>query len=101
MDINIFCAHQLNDSEAVARIRRLIAEKTAKHKNELKSFEEAWQADGSCVLKGKVMGFSLSGKIEFLSGRVKVIVSVPMLLGMFRGKIVSEIRKELIAALKN
>ena len=101
MDIDLSFSHKLSDNEVRERLKKLITEKAEKHKNDLKFFEIIAQADGSLVLKGKVMSFSLIGKIEFSPAAVRIKVDLPVLMKFFRGRIIAEIQKEMESLLKN
>lgn len=93
MDIDLCFSHKLSDDEAKERLKKMLMEEAGKHKNDLKFFEMIPQADGSLVLKGKVLSYSLIGKIEFSPGSVRIKADLPVLVKFFRGRIVAEIQK--------
>ncbi len=101
MDIDRTFPHGLPEAEARGRIKKLISEKSTKYQDHIKCFEEVWQVDGSCVLKCKVIGISMSGKIEFPAGGVRVITDLPILIKFLIGKVQSELERELRNLLNN
>lgn len=101
MDIDLSFPHQLSDDEVKARIKKMLAEKAEKYKNDLKFFEAVWQTNDLCVLKGKVTSYSLIGKIEFSPRSVRIIADLPVVLKFVRGRIGAEISKEMGILLKN
>ncbi|MEK7641306.1 MAG: polyhydroxyalkanoic acid system family protein [Patescibacteria group bacterium] len=100
MDIEFSFRHKLNDVEAKKRVKKLIAEQSKIYQDYVKCFESILQADGSWVLKCKVLGFSLSGKIEFRPGEVRAIGDLPMLLKVFLKKVREKVEKEINALLE-
>ena len=101
MDIDLSFSHQLSDDEVKTRVKKNLAEKPEKHKKDLKFNAPVWQLEASCVLKGKVMSFSLIGKLEFPPGSVRIKADLPVMLKFFRGRIAAEINKEMEILLKN
>ncbi len=101
MDIEFSFKHRLSDVEAKRRVKKLIADQSKAYQDLAKCFESILQADGSWVLKCKVLGFSLSGRIEFRPGEIRAISDLPMLLKVFLGRIREKVEKIINDALKD
>ncbi len=101
MNIEFSFRHKLSDEEVKKRVRKLIAEQSKAYQHLVRCFESILQTDGSWVLKCKVLGISLSGKIEFKPGEIRAVGDLPVLLKVFLGRVREKVEKEINDLLKD
>ena len=101
MNIEFSFKHKLNDAEVKKRVKKLIAEQSKIYQHLVQCFESILEADGSWVLKCKVLGISLSGKIEFKPGEIRAVGDLPILLKVLLKRVRDKIEKEIADLLKD
>ena len=92
--INFEIPHSLPADEAKDRLQRFVESLEAKFQDNVSDLQQSW--DGDHLAFGfKTYGIKIAGKIGVEDHRIMVDVDLPISAMMFKGKIESEIRKQL------
>ena len=96
---NFAIPHSLNSEDARDRLDRFIEGLEAKFADSAKDIERSWEGN-SLAYSFKTYGIKIAGQMDVEEGKVNVIGDLPITAMMFKGKIESEIRKNLERLLK-
>ena len=91
--------HPLSLADARDRLDRFIEGLEAKFAESAKDIERSWEGD-SLVYSFKTYGIKISGRMDVADDTVTVNGDLPITAMMFKGKIESEIKKNLERLLK-
>lgn len=91
--------HPLSIEDARDRLDRFIEGLEAKFADSAKDIERNWEGN-SLAYSFKTFGITIAGKMDVEDGKVNVMGDLPITAMMFKGKIESEIRKNLERLLK-
>lgn len=97
--INFEIPHTLSDEEAKDRLQRFAELIESKFKDNVSDLQQSWDND-QLAFGFKTFGIKIAGKIGIGENRIKVDIDLPFSAMMFKGKIESEIRKQLERMLK-
>lgn len=96
---NFSIPHPLSVEDARERLDRFIEGLEAKFAESANDIERNWQGN-SLVYSFKTYGIKIAGQMDVEEGKVNVMGDLPITAMMFKGKIESEIRKNLERLLK-
>lgn len=96
---NFSIPHPLSSEDARAKLDRFIEGLEAKFADSAKDIERSWEGD-SLVYSFKTYGITIAGRMTVEEGSVAVEGDLPITAMMFKGKIESEIKKNLERLLK-
>ena len=91
--------HNLTQSEALARIQKVLPELKAQHSDRISDLEESWSGYTG-TFKLKISGFKISGTLTVGVTTVQITGDLPLLAMPFRGQIENTIRKQAEIVLK-
>jgi putative polyhydroxyalkanoate system protein len=92
--INFEIPHLLSADEAKDRLQRFVESLEAKFQDNLSDLQQSWEGE-NLAFGFKTYGIKIAGKIGVEDHRITVDVDLPITAMMFKGKIESEIRKQL------
>jgi len=95
--LHINIPHSLSQAEALARIKKLLADLRGEQKHMIKDVSETWNGNEG-NFSFTLRGFDISGKLGVEPGEVIVKGDIPLVLVFFKGRI-SEVIKEKAEAL--
>ena len=90
--LNIKITHHLPQAEALARIKKLLADLRGEQKDMIKDVSETWNGNEG-NFRFTLRGFDISGKLEVEAHEVIVKGDIPLVLVFFKGRI-SDVIKE-------
>ena len=93
--LNVTVAHQLAQAEATERLKKKHAEIKKQNTYTVSDIKESWTTPDSLDFSFKILGFSLTGKVESLESSVKIEVALPVAAMMVQGMIEKEVRQQL------
>ena len=96
---NFSIPHPLSIEDAKEKLDRFIEGLEAKFAENANDIERDWQGN-SLIYSFKTFGIKISGQMDVADGTVAVTGDLPMTAMMFKGKIESEIKKNLERLLK-
>ena len=96
---NFEIPHQLSAADAKDRLERFIEGLEAKLGDSVKNLEQSWNGD-TLSFGFRTFGINITGNLGVEEDRVTVEGDLPFSAMMFKGKIESEIRKQLERLLK-
>ena len=97
--INFEIPHPLSNEDAKDRLQRFVESLESKFQDNVSDLQQSWEGD-QLDFGFKTFGIKIAGKIEVEEGRIAVDIDLPISAMMFKGKIESEIRKQLERLLK-
>jgi hypothetical protein len=78
--------HDLSETEALTRIKKLLGETRKQYRDMISDLEETWKGNkGTFSFSAK--GYTIAGTIVVVSGKVLLEGEVPWALSLMRGKI--------------
>jgi hypothetical protein len=86
--------HELDQKEALSRIRNTIEDLQSKFGNHVSDLRENWTKQGA-TYSFTVMGFSVSGTLDVSSSEVRVAGALPFAALPLKGRIESTVRENL------
>lgn len=90
--LNMSIQHNLTKEDALSRIKQFGDEMKSRYAGQAQDLREEWQGNrGSFSLK--IMGFSLSGKIETTDSAVNFSVEYPFIASPFKKSVEEKIRE--------
>jgi len=98
--LNVTVAHQLTQAEATERLKKKHAEIKEQHTYTVSDVKETWTSPDSLDFSFKILGFSLTGKVESRESAVNITVALPAAALMMKGTIETQVRRELEQVLK-
>jgi len=93
--MNVTVDHQLAQAEATERLKKKRTEIEEKNTYTVSDIKETWTTPNSLDFSFKILGFSLTGKVESLESSVRIVVVLPAAALMMKGMIEKEVRREL------
>ena len=93
--LNITVAHQLTQAEATERLKKKRTEIQDQNTYTVTDLKENWTTPDSLEFSFKILGFSLTGKVESQESAVQIVVSLPVAAVLMKGTIESQVRREL------
>ncbi len=93
-------SHTLGCDAATERLKGFADRLRQRYKDQIKNIEESWDEEGRLHFAFKSMGMKIKGTITIDDDGVKLEGSLPFAAIAFRGKIESEIRRQLEKALE-
>jgi len=93
--LDITVAHQLTQAEATERLKKKRTEIKEQNTYTVSDLKETWTTPDSLEFSFKILGFSLTGKVESQESAVQIVVSLPVAAVLMKGTIESQVRKEL------
>lgn len=91
---NVEISNPLSAEEAKERLQRFAESLEGRFKDQAKDITQSW--DGNRLLFGfKTLGMRIEGNIQFTDDQLLVNGDLPFSVMMFKGKIESEIRRQL------
>lgn len=93
--INKTFSHSLGRAEAVARIKKAIAAERNSGSSMISSPSEDWVSDHECEYSLRAFGFRIEGSVVIGESNVTVDVKLPMLAGLVKGTIESQLSQEV------
>lgn len=97
--INFEIPHQMSNEEAKDRLQRFVESLESKFQDSVGDLQQSWNGD-QLDFGFKTYGIKVAGKIASEEQRVAVDIDLPISAMMFKGKIQSEIQKQLERLLK-
>src|SRR5256885_16223328 len=91
--ITVSIPHHLTQDEARARLERGFTELRTKHAGKLADVKETWNGN-HMDFQFKVLGQSITGRLDVEQQAVKVDVDLPFLIAMMAEKIRPQIEQE-------
>lgn len=92
--INFEIPHSLSADEAKDRLQRFVESLEAKFQDNVSDLQQSWEGE-NLTFGFKTYGIKIAGTIGVEELRIPVAVDLPFSAMMFKGKIESEIRKQL------
>ena len=92
--INLEIPHTLTADEAKERLQRFLEAMQEKFQESLSDLEQSWQGD-TLSFGFKTYGIKITGNLQVEDDKVVFDGELPFTAMMFKGKIESEIRKQL------
>lgn len=96
---NIEIPHLLSAADAKERLQRFVEALQSKFQDNVSDLDQSWNGD-TLDFGFKTFGIKVTGKIDVEENRIAVEGDLPLTAMMFKGKIESEIRKQLERLLK-
>lgn len=93
--LDISLSHQLTQAEATERLKKKRTEIKEQHTYTVSDLKETWTTPHSLDFSFKILGFSLTGKVESLESSVHIVVALPAAALMIKGTIENQVRREL------
>ena len=90
--------HQLGQEVAVQRLKEFLEKISQKYKDQLSGMEGDWEGS-RLTFKFKTYGFQISGTLDAEEESVKLDGQLPFAAVMFKGRIESSIRDEIVKLL--
>lgn len=87
--------HGLDAAEVRRRLDHGIDRARTEFADQVTAIDAAWETDERLKLDLKVMGMSIAGDIDVLPAELVVRLDLPMMAGMFAGRIRSSIEERL------
>ena len=87
--------HSLDHLAVTALLKSKMAAALQEHANAVSNFSERWTDDNTMEFAFKTMGFSISGLLKSLPGKVSVETTVPLAAMMVKGMIESRLSDEI------
>ena len=93
--LNVTVDHQLAQAEATERLMKKRTEIKEQHTYTVTDLKETWTTPDILDFSFKILGFSLTGKVESLESSVRITVTLPAAALMMKGTIENQVRREL------
>lgn len=97
--INFEIPHPLSNEDAKDRLQRFVESLESKFQDNVSDLQQSWEGD-RLDFGFKTYGIKIAGNINVEDSRIAVDIDLPISAMMFKGKIESEIRKQLERLLK-
>ena len=98
--LNVTVDHQLTQAEATERLMKKRAEIQEQKTYTVSDIKETWTTPNTLDFSFKILGFSLTGKVESLESSVRITVVLPAAALLMKGTIETQVRRELEQVLK-
>jgi hypothetical protein len=98
--LNVTVDHQLAQAEATERLKKKRTEIKEQSTYTVSDIKEAWTSPDSLDFSFKILGFSLTGKVESLESSVRITVALPAAALLMKGTIENQVRRELEQVLR-
>ena len=93
--ITVFRNHNHDPSAVTALLKLKIAAALQENSSTVRDFSEHWTDDHTLEFAFKAMGFSVSGLLKSLPGKVAIDVTLPFAAMMVKGIIESRLQEEV------
>jgi len=93
--ITVSRSHNHDHSTVTALLKSKIAAALQENSGSVRDFSERWTDGNTLEFAFKVMGFSVSGLLKSLPGKVAVDVTLPLAAMMVKGMIESRLQEEI------
>jgi putative polyhydroxyalkanoate system protein len=97
--INFEIPHPLSRDEAKERLQRFVESLETKFQDNVSDLQQSWNGD-QLEFGFKTYGIKIAGNIAAEENQIAVDIDLPISAMMFKGKIQSEIQKQLERLLK-
>ena len=87
--------HDLDQAEVRRRLDRGLERARTEYAEQVTAIDAAWETDERLKVDLKVMGMSIAGDIDVLPAELVVRLRLPLMVGMFAGRIRSGIEERL------
>lgn len=87
--------HDLDQAEVRRRLDHGLERARTEYADQVTAIDAAWETDERLKVDLKVMGMSIAGDIDVLPAELVVRLSLPLMVGMFAGRIRSGIEERL------
>ncbi|MFM7137615.1 MAG: polyhydroxyalkanoic acid system family protein [Planctomycetota bacterium] len=94
-ELEVRLPHGLDQAEVRRRLDHGLARARTEFADKVTAIDAAWETDERLTLELTVMGMSIAGDVDVLPAELVVRLDLPMMAGLFAGRIRSGIEERL------